>query len=349
MKGIITYASAIESRVPGLIEEALFALQGRGRPTPFKRRTTADVYLRVWVDFGLFLQVEAGELDPKAWARREAHSRLGEAALHHLVQELPRVNTSCVERYRAALLSIPVKQTRRVGLSNSTVNRHLAAIRHLCQTAMRRGELDSDPTTIVKRRKEHAVKKTPLSSEQILRLLGAISTNTLAGRRNRALIAFLALTGARREEACTLRIDDLDWTEAGLVISLIRKGGNVQKILANGECAEMLKTYIEYMRPPGPLFPMLAADRQKQTAIPMSPNRVTKIMHDISLAVLKRKVGPHALRHAFVTTALQAGAPIQEVQEYVGHADPGTTMTYYHSSIDRAHSAAEYVNLRGNW
>jgi site-specific recombinase XerD len=37
---------------------------------------------------------------------------------------------------------------------------------------------------------------------------------------------------------------------------------------------------------------------------------------------------PHRLRHAFVTTALDAGVPLHDVQDSAGHADPRTTMRY---------------------
>ena len=36
----------------------------------------------------------------------------------------------------------------------------------------------------------------------------------------------------------------------------------------------------------------------------------------------------HTLRHAFITTALDAGVPSRDVQEAASHADPRTTMRY---------------------
>jgi hypothetical protein len=45
-------------------------------------------------------------------------------------------------------------------------------------------------------------------------------------------------------------------------------------------------------------------------------------------AGIAKYVGPHTLRHAFITAALDAGAPLRDVQEAASHADPGTTMRY---------------------
>jgi integrase len=41
-----------------------------------------------------------------------------------------------------------------------------------------------------------------------------------------------------------------------------------------------------------------------------------------------KSVGPHTLRHAFITTSLDAGVPLRDVQEAASHADPRTTMRY---------------------
>jgi hypothetical protein len=52
-------------------------------------------------------------------------------------------------------------------------------------------------------------------------------------------------------------------------------------------------------------------------------------------AGIAKAVTPYALRHAFITAALDAGVPLRDVQEAASHADPKTTMRY-----DRA---------RGSW
>jgi integrase len=48
-------------------------------------------------------------------------------------------------------------------------------------------------------------------------------------------------------------------------------------------------------------------------------------------------LGPHTLRHAFITAALDAGVPLRDVQEAASHADPRTTMRYDRArvSLDR--------------
>ena len=63
------------------------------------------------------------------------------------------------------------------------------------------------------------------------------------------------------------------------------------------------------------------------TAVTESPRR----------PVIVRHVGPHTLRHGFITAALDAGVPLRDVQEAASHADPRTTMRYDRArvSLDR--------------
>jgi integrase/recombinase XerD len=51
---------------------------------------------------------------------------------------------------------------------------------------------------------------------------------------------------------------------------------------------------------------------------------------------IAKRVGPHTLRHAFITAALDAGVPLRD-QEAASHADPRTTMRYDRArvSLDR--------------
>ncbi len=64
-------------------------------------------------------------------------------------------------------------------------------------------------------------------------------------------------------------------------------------------------------------------------------------------AGIAKPVGPHTLRHTFITAALDAGVPLRDVQEAASHADPRTTMRYDRArgSLDRhaTHIVAAYI------
>ncbi len=76
----------------------------------------------------------------------------------------------------------------------------------------------------------------------------------------------------------------------------------------------------------------------KVVTIPLAPR---------SHAGITKNVGPHTLRHAFITAALDAGVPLRDVQEAASHADPRTTMRHdrARASLDRhaTYIVAAYV------
>src|SRR5262249_61910813 len=81
----------------------------------------------------------------------------------------------------------------------------------------------------------------------------------------------------------------------------------------------------------GPIF--LRADGQRLDRHGASRT----VRHIAKRAGVAKPFNPHALRHAFITAALDAGVPLRAVQEAASHADPRTTVRYdrARSSLDR--------------
>ncbi len=74
----------------------------------------------------------------------------------------------------------------------------------------------------------------------------------------------------------------------------------------------------------------------------LNRHAAARIVRRIAKAAgINKQIGPHALRHGFITAALDAsldaGVPVRDVQEAASHADPRTTMRYDRErvSLDR--------------
>jgi integrase len=94
-------------------------------------------------------------------------------------------------------------------------------------------------------------------------------------------------------------------------------------------------------RSEGPIF--LAADGRR-----LDRHGAGRIVRRIARrAGITKTVGPHTLRHAFVTAALDAGVPLRDAQEAASYAGPRTTMRPDHAraSLDRhaTYIVAAYV------
>jgi integrase/recombinase XerD len=105
---------------------------------------------------------------------------------------------------------------------------------------------------------------------------------------------------------------------------ITRKGGKVVTIPLAPRTARAIDLAIGE-RAGGPIF--LTSDGQR-------PDRhgAARIVRRVACRAGNTKpVGPHTLRHAFITAALDAGVPLRDVQEAASHADPRTTMRYDNS------------------
>jgi integrase len=145
-----------------------------------------------------------------------------------------------------------------------------------------------------------------------------------------ALISLLALNGLRVSEATGANIEALGVERGHRTLVITRKGGKVVTIPLAPRTARAIDLAVGE-RSEGPVF--LAADARR-----LDRHRAARIVRRVAgRAGISQPVGPHTLRHAFITAALDAGVPLRDVQEAASHADPRTTMRYDRArgSLDR--------------
>jgi integrase/recombinase XerD len=145
-----------------------------------------------------------------------------------------------------------------------------------------------------------------------------------------ALISLLALNGLRVSEATDANIENLGVERGHRTLVVIRKGGKVVTIPLAPRTARAIDLAVGE-RVDGPIF--LGPDRQR-----LDRHGAARIVRRLARrAEITKPVGPHTLRHAFITAALDAGVPLRDVQEAASHADPRTTMRYDRArgSLDR--------------
>ncbi len=183
------------------------------------------------------------------------------------------------------------------------------------------GVLEHSPAEYVRR--PHVPAESPtlgLTHLQFEALLTAARTS--ANRRDFALVTMLGLLGLRIFEATGSNIEDLGEEHGHRVLRVRGKGDKV--VLA-------------------PLPPAVsrAVERSidERTAVPiLLTSRGTRMDRHCAtrrLRCLAERAGvrlprthPHMLRHTFVTTMLDAGVDLRDVQIAARHADPRTTMRY---------------------
>ncbi|WP_461124388.1 site-specific integrase [Saccharothrix stipae] len=164
-----------------------------------------------------------------------------------------------------------------------------------------------------------------------------------------AKIAYIA--GVRAAELCGMRIPDVHW-ELGqwgrfVVTGKGARGSGPRERLAYlfAEGRELLWWYVEEIRgefsddPTHPLAPMWPSERlptgvaalNLAVAPALTPGAFRRAVKEASLLYLPGPVTvlhPHLLRHACATHNYQAGMPLWDVQQLLGHDWASTTVGY---------------------
>jgi uncharacterized protein (DUF433 family) len=142
--------------------------------------------------------------------------------------------------------------------------------------------------------------------------------------RDHLLACLLLLNGLRVSEALALDVEDVSTVRSHRVAQVQRKGGRHQDVVLAPHTATALDDYLETRGGAGAAGPLLATrtggrlDRFAAHAVIRRLAKAAKIEH---------AVFPHALRHGFVTAALDAGVPLHRVQDAAGRdpAPPAAT------------------------
>jgi site-specific recombinase XerD len=214
------------------------------------------------------------------------------------------------------------------GRARATVARRLCTIACFYRYAEEEGLIPISPAVHVRRpRLDYESHATGLDRNEVGALLVAAG---LGGPREHALLSLLALNGLRVSEAIGADIEQLGLERGHRTLTILRKGGKIVTIPLAPRTARAVDLAIGE-RSDGPIFQAADGSRLDRHAAARVVRRVAR------RAGITKKVGPHTLRHAFITAALDAGVTLRDVQEAASHADPRTTMRYDRArvSLDR--------------
>jgi integrase/recombinase XerD len=137
-----------------------------------------------------------------------------------------------------------------------------------------------------------------------------------------ALVAMLGLLGLRIFEACGSNITDVGEEHGHRVLRVVGKGSKVVLAPLPPAVGRAIDRVIRD-RVSGPILLNQRGRRMDRHAA----TRRLRRLEEVSVVRLPR-MHPHMLRHTFVTTMLDAGVDLRDVQIAARHADPRTTMRY---------------------
>jgi integrase/recombinase XerD len=132
----------------------------------------------------------------------------------------------------------------------------------------------------------------------------------------------LGLLGLRIFEATGSNIEDLDEEHGHRVLRVLGKGDKVVLVPLPAAVGRAVERVIDD-RPAGPILLTRRGSRMDRHC---ATRRLRRLAEDAGVKL--PRMHPHMLRHTFVTTMLDAGVDLRDVQIAARHADPRTTMRY---------------------
>lgn len=167
-----------------------------------------------------------------------------------------------------------------------------------------------------------------LTADEAEAIMAMPDVATPLGLRDRAILELLYATAIRRSEPVNLKVHDVDYPRAMLIV---RKGkGNKDRVLPLGELATVwLAAYRDRVRPG------LVAGREShhlflsRQGTPLDPKRLSeKVRGYVEASGIGKPGSCHLLRHTAATLMLEGGADIRFIQAMLGHESLETTQIY---------------------
>lgn len=203
-----------------------------------------------------------------------------------------------------------VAHLKKKGNSDATINRKLAVLSKLLRFAQTRGLIDKVPTIDRKKESEGRLRwYTPEEEARVLKHLEAKGMTNFAD-----LLVFLIDTGCRLSEALRLEYRDTDNLYARFHQT---KNGRNRAVPLTARVREML------------------ARRKGDSSAVFPAWTVSRVNHiwDIvgsACGLTDKEACLHAFRHTCASRLVQAGIPIQVVQQWLGHKSITMTLRYAH-------------------
>ncbi len=232
------------------------------------------------------------------------------------------------------------------GLSATSINRTLAAVRGFYKYLLRTGHIPENPLTKVGLAKVWMRLPDTLSRKEMEDFLGKPDDSKPEGLRDRAMFELLYATGLRVSELVTLTVNSVNWQVGCLTAT--GKGGKERIVPIGRVAAAFLRRYVDEVRPlllKGKKSDILFLSRRGEG---LTRQAIWKMIRKYALlAGLQKKVHPHTFRHSFATHLLEGGADLRAVQVMLGHADIATTQVYTHVTRDRLKEIHRRYHPRG--
>jgi len=310
------------------------------------------------------LAADGAELEANNRARSTRRAYAGDFA--HFADWCSTIATPALPASAEAVylyLTALVADANAADYSLSTLERRLAAITYVHEI----NGHGASPARHVKVRELMAgirrtygkaqAKRDPLTTTQLGAMVAALDLDTLAGKRDRAVLLVGYAGAFRRSELAGLALDQLARRGNGYVVSLGRTKTDQE---AKGRIVGIPAFVASPLCPVAALDAWLSAARIRQgplfrrvtrygtiSASALSPASVALIVKRCALGagIPASRLAGHSLRAGHATTAAANGAPDRVIMRQTGHRSVDTLEAYIRPGNVLRENSARYLDL----
>lgn len=286
----------------------------------------------------------AGQLSPQT---REAYKK----DVTHFIRSMNIRSKDDLRRVNRAAVIAWQNLMREQGAKARTIRRRLSSLSSLFAHLVNHRVIETNPVREIRRPRVNRRQGTTraFSAKEARKILDAPDPTTLQGLRDRAILSVGLQAGPRRAEIASLLVKDYHTNAGYKSLHFIRKGGEDLSLSINPQTVQRIEEYLAAAGHGADLDgPMFRPLRKNQLADnprrPLHPAAVDRILRKYARQVgIGHGYSANSMRATFITTALNNGASLEDVQRDVGHADPSTTKLYDRRGHNPEKSAAFFA------
>lgn len=244
-----------------------------------------------------------------------------------------------VSRY----VDAPQKPEQGGGLSDASISGHIRALHTFWKWVSVEYDLPNPMRNIKRPRFQKPLPKA-IDASDFIRIFEATSLDDM-GKRDRAILAFLADTGCRVGGLVSLTKTNLFLDAHRAVV--IEKGGNPRTVVYTAYTARLLTVWLQaHEFVTDSVFPSMT------TGQPLTTWGVSQVLERLKdKSGVRGRVNPHSFRHNFAREYLRNGGDVATLSRLLGHSTITTTAAYYavFSTDELAEFHEKYSPLKHLW
>jgi site-specific recombinase XerD len=210
----------------------------------------------------------------------------------------------------------------------ATIGSRIAAISSFYRFLIRMGFLQANPCDALERPRQLESPARGLTGSEIRRLLAAIPDD-VPGRRDRAIVLTLVLTGRRRSEVLNLRAKDMEFCGGDVHYRYRGKGGKQRR---RPLPQPALRAIERTLNDCGKVLTEMSPEESLWQAVA----RVEGVSQAVAYARFRRyllaagfdSTGFHILRHSAAKLRREAGDSLETISSFLDHSSLAVTSIY---------------------